>query len=158
MTGIETSGRSSRAIPPLIVLAQSKPWCSLIQRSFPNSRLSWVLDTQSLIGESHAQQGCAAIVEIPPTQTVEFCRELSKLTNNSQQLRLFAVGGDGLMKQSTLLRASGFAAWFDSLLQANAIVQAIDRHYRSLCMPETSIESRVWATLPWPTAATDQPS
>lgn len=158
MTDIETSGRSSRGTPPLIVLAQSKPWCSLIQRSFPNLRLSWVLDTQSLIRESQAQQGCAAIVEIPRTQTVEFCRELSQLTNNSQQLRLFAVGGDGLLEQRPLLRASGFAAWFDSLLQAETIVRAIDRHYMSLRIPETSIESRVLATLPWPTATTDQPS
>jgi hypothetical protein len=141
--------------PNLIVLARSEPWCSAISRNFPECELSWVLNVPALIGESFKFQASAAIVELPAAGADELCIELSELCNNSVQLKLFAVGDRGLLRWQPLLQAAGVATWYWSLLQIPSLVQAIARHHGSVRYVSQSTESRVWADLPWPTAASD---
>lgn len=144
--------------PNLIVWAHSPGWCSVVQRNFSNTNLSWALDSGSLETLAFNNPGSAAIVEIPPTKVYEFCRNLVHLTNNSIQLRIFAIGSADLLQWQPLLRISGFSAWYWSLMQTPELVRAVSKHLSNVRLPGQSVESRVWSSLPWPTAATDQPA
>ena len=83
--------------PDVIVLAHSAPWCSAIRRNFPDTRLSWVLNIDGLLEESFQSQATVAIVEFPRPNEDEIWPKLNHLANNSQNLKLFAVGDDGLL-------------------------------------------------------------
>ena len=141
--------------PKLIVLAHSESWCSAIRRNLSTTKTSWVLDPDGLIDASVIEPGVAAIVEIGSANTADICKNLFQLSNNSTQMRLFAVGDTRLLKWSPLLRACGFSAWYWSLLQVPDLAQAIEKHRTTVRTPELSIESKVWSSLPWPGAATE---
>ena len=142
--------------PNLIVLAHSDSWCSAIRRNFTASKLSWVLDPAGLIEVSFESPGAAAIVEVRMTAAADVCKTVFQLSNNSFQIRLFAVGDASLLELSDFLRASGFSAWYWSLLQIPDLASAVAKHHWTARLPEQAIESKVGSTLPWPGAATER--
>ena len=140
----------------IFVLGRSEPWCSAIKRSLVDEKLSWVLDLENLIHESADSFGATAIIEILTDDLQNTCRELTPLINNSLQLKLFALGEPSLNRWKPLLNASGFAATFCGFLELPALIRAVRKHPWSAISIPKSIETRVWADLPWPTAATDR--
>ena len=142
--------------PNLIVLAHSDSWCSAIRRKFSVAKLSWVLDPNGLIEASFDAPGAAAIVEIRSASSEDVFKSVFQLSNNSFQVKLFAVGDASLLNRTALLRASGFSGWYWSLLQIPELTRAIAKHHCGVQMPKTAIELKVWSSLPWPGAATER--
>lgn len=138
----------------IIVFAHSARWCSAIRRNFSHAKLSWVLDIDGLLEEAFEGQSTAAIVEYPFSNLDEIGVPLNQLSNNSLNLKLFAVGDDGLVGWRPFLRAVGFAGCYWSLLQIPELVQVVKTHSQSLPPRNQSIEQSVMTNLPWPTAAT----
>ena len=140
----------------IFVLGKSESWCSAIRRNFGADNLSWVLDVESLIRESSSSLGAIAIVEFSPDELPGICRKLDCLFNNSVQLRLLAVGDSRIAFYKPLLNAAGFSATFCGFLEVPALVRAVRKHQSSATVKSQTIETQVWADLPWPTAASDR--
>ena len=137
----------------MIVLAESAPWCSTLRRNFSRERLSWTLNVDDLIDEACQREAIVAIVEFSAGSFAENAEKLHALANNSQNLKLFTIGDDGLLPWRPVLRGIGVAAWYWSFIQVPNLVQAVNQHRNSCPTRELSIEQTVWASLPWPTAA-----
>jgi hypothetical protein len=137
----------------MIVFVESARWCSAIRRNFSRERLSWVLSVDDLIEEARQRKAIVAIVEFSTSNIFAFAEKLHTLANNSQNLKLFTIGDDGLLTWRPVLRAIGVAASYWSFIQVPDLVQAVNQHRLSCPTREPSIEQSVWASLPWPTAA-----
>ena len=144
---------NSKTKPKIIVLAHSKTWSSLIRRTFGHANLRWVLDIDAIEAEAAKSSAHVAIVEIPIANVADFCVQLSRLTNNSSNLKIFAVGGSDLYHWRKLLQVAGVAMSCWSTLQADSLAQAIDRHLEnSKTNGHQTLETLVESDLPWPTA------
>ena len=139
----------------IIVLAQSKLWASIIRRHFADAKLSWVLDMEGLENEIINKEAIGAIIEIPVDQVDKYCLRLSQLENNSHNVKLFAIGDNGLAGWHPLLRAAGFSAWFWSPLQATPLTAAIERLRLTISPKTVSLETHFESHLPWANAVED---
>lgn len=140
--------------PQIIVLAHSKAWSSLIRRTFAHANLRWVLDADAILEEASNLNAQVAIVEVPIASVADLSVQLSLLTNNSNNLKIFAVGGSDLYRWRRLLRIAGVAMSCWSTLQAGSLAQAVGRHLgNSTATGHQTLESLVESDLPWPTAA-----
>jgi len=138
----------------IIVFANSKSWSSTISRSFDRQKLSWVLDLDSLKNEVFNYESCAAIIEIPQNGQADFFGRLSELSNNSQQVKLFAVG-DSLAGFGNLIRASGIAMACSSPLEIPRLIESIRLYEQSLPERLQTLEASIESNLPWATAEFD---
>ena len=139
--------------PKIIVLAQSKAWCSLIRRTFAHANLRWVLDADAIQAEAATMGANVAIVEVPIANAEGICQQLSRLINNSSNLKIFAVGDSDLYHWRKLLQVAGVAMSCRSTLEADWLAQAVNRHLRdSMATAHQTLESLVESDLPWPTA------
>ena len=139
--------------PKIIVLAQSKAWCSLIRRTFTNANLCWVLDADSIEEQAATLGAHVAIVEVPSANAAQLSVVLSLLANNSLNLKIFAVGESELLHWKELLRVAGVAMTCWSTLQTSSLARAMERHWEnSAAVGHQRLESLVEANLPWPTA------
>lgn len=147
--------RTEKTKPGLIVLAHSVTWCAAIKCHFSDYKLHWVLSIDGLVEELGRNRTIAAMIEIETSKIEPICQQLQPLTNNPQNLKLFAVGDHGLLPWLPLLQASGISSCHWSLLQIPLLSQRVKMHARSTPAKRSSIEKSVFACLPWPTAATD---
>jgi len=147
---------TSQPKPKIIVLAQSKAWCSVIRRTFDQANLCWVLSVDDLKAESEKLGVRAAIVEIPIANVDGLAQKLSLLTNNSTNLKIFAVGDSDLYHWRRLLQVAGIAMSCWSTLQADRLSQSVNLHLKaSKTTSLQTLESIVESDLPWTTAAND---
>ena len=144
----------NKSKPNIIVLAQSKTWSSLIRRTFGHANLCWVLEADDIEEQAALLNARVAIVEVPINNAAANCLQLSRLTNNSSNLKIFAVGGSALYHWRKPLQVAGVAMTCWSTLQASWLAQAVQRHLEnSTPTGHQTLESLVEADLPWPTAA-----
>ena len=138
--------------PKIIVLANSIPWCSAIERSFPKSQLSWALDLEAVSSEISAGNSCAAILEIPSQPTPNWLTTVSKLNNNAYGVLLFGVGDEQVRAWQNVLDFAGFSGKAWSLLQLSSLVSQISKHQQNSISVTGTLESSIEASLPWPTS------
>ena len=140
--------------PSIIVLAHSRTWSSLVRRTFGHAKLCWVLDLDTIEEQAAKHDARVAIVEVPTTSAADMCVQLSHLTNNSSNLKIFTIGSSALCHWRKPLQVAGVAMTCWSTLQASWLAQTVQRHLEnSASSGHQSLESLVEADLPWPTAA-----
>lgn len=139
--------------PVVSVLVHSHPWASAVSRRLNDVQLSWSLSMDTLLEEAPCTRSVAAILEFPPKSLEDLGTKLSRLSQVSPQLALFAVGDHGMKQWERLFHAAGFAGQFRSLLEIPNLIQAISRHTQAVSTEALSIEQRVQSQLPWATAA-----
>lgn len=135
--------------PSVIVLAHSENWCAGIKRQFKNHRLSWVLNAEQLASEVIEGRANVAIIEISHRHPEKTCLPLAGLANSPFQLAMFAVGGYDLDRFSTLLQATGFFAWFGSLLQLPDLERRVNRYQKGVTPAPKTLEQEISDNLPW---------
>ncbi|MEM7456942.1 MAG: hypothetical protein AAF456_21540 [Planctomycetota bacterium] len=133
----------------LILLGSSPRWQAAIIRERASWRISWALDIADLFQEAETRHVAFGLIEVNRANLAGICKAIASRSIPGGLL-LAAAGNFELTPWLPQLRSCGFSAVFQSLNQADQLVQMGERHFdNAATCSRRSLEEIIESRLPW---------